>query len=85
MLKTILIATLAAASIAAANAQQQPCKAYYPLGETVPAGCARGLGTWNNGAAVAPSQKVDEMDVYQRTFFDKKPAPAPIPHYGIPR
>ncbi len=84
MLKTLFTIAALMAFLSTANAQQQ-CKAYYPIGETVPTGCPTGLTQWNNGTPVAPAKRVDEMDVGERTFFQKKATPAEIPRYGIPR
>lgn len=76
MKQTVLGAAILWSVALAANAAE-PCKSYYALGETVPAGCAKGLSTWNNGAPIAPAAHPDTLDPYERTFFKpKEQAPA---------
>jgi hypothetical protein len=76
-MKTIGLAAVILCGFAlAANAQQVPCKNFYPVGEVAPPGCVKTFDRWGDGKAVAPSDKphgsVLDEDAYYKTFYRKR-------------
>ena len=61
-----LVTALATLVLSLGTASAEPCRAFYPLGEAVPPGCAKSFDRWNNGSVAVPAPNPDTRDVYER-------------------